>query len=114
MAWSLTSETAYELPNKYDEFDDAKKAATEWSKMRNGESIFIWKETNGEPIKWMEVKDDGKDCQDQYFECVSECDINDNECEESCVTDLKECDIPEIEIEKNEAIEQNCYEGYEY
>ena len=35
-----------------------------------------------------------EDCTDQYFECVSECDINDSECEESCVTDLKECDLP--------------------
>ena len=36
----------------------------------------------------------GEDCQDQYFECVSECDINDTECETVCVEDLKECDLP--------------------
>ncbi len=36
----------------------------------------------------------GEDCQDQYFECVSECDLNDTECETECVTDLKECDLP--------------------
>jgi len=35
-----------------------------------------------------------ENCADQYFECSSECDINDTECEESCVTDLKECDLP--------------------
>ena len=36
----------------------------------------------------------GEDCQDQYFECVSECDINDTECETVCIEDLKECDLP--------------------
>ena len=35
-----------------------------------------------------------EDCQDQYFECVSECDVNDAECETVCVEDLKECDLP--------------------
>ena len=35
-----------------------------------------------------------EDCTDQYFECVSECDINDTECETVCVEDLKECDLP--------------------
>ena len=35
-----------------------------------------------------------EDCQDQYFECVSECDINDTECETVCIEDLKECDLP--------------------
>jgi len=35
-----------------------------------------------------------EDCTDQYFECVSECDLNDSECEEECVIDLKECDLP--------------------
>ena len=36
----------------------------------------------------------GEDCQDQYFECVSECDINDTECDTVCIEDLKECDLP--------------------
>ena len=36
----------------------------------------------------------GEDCQDQYFECVSECDINDTDCEAECIEDLKECDLP--------------------
>ena len=35
-----------------------------------------------------------EDCTDQYFECVSECDVNDTECETVCVEDLKECDLP--------------------
>ena len=35
-----------------------------------------------------------EDCTDQYFECVSECDINDTECETVCIEDLKECDLP--------------------
>ena len=35
-----------------------------------------------------------EDCQDQYFECVSECDINDTDCEAECIEDLKECDLP--------------------
>tara|TARA_B100000902_G_scaffold61237_1_gene68290 strand:- start:896 stop:1174 length:279 start_codon:yes stop_codon:yes gene_type:complete len=34
-----------------------------------------------------------KDCTTEYFECESECDINDQECKDECVTDLKECDI---------------------
>ena len=36
-----------------------------------------------------------KDCTDQYFECTSECDINDKECEDACVEELKECDVPD-------------------
>ena len=36
-----------------------------------------------------------KDCTDQYFECTSECDINDKECEVACVEELKECDVPD-------------------
>ena len=35
-----------------------------------------------------------EDCTDQYFECVSECDVNDTECEAECIEDLKECDLP--------------------
>ena len=35
-----------------------------------------------------------EDCTDQYFECVSECDINDTECETVCVEELKECELP--------------------
>ena len=42
-----------------------------------------------------------KDCAEEYFECVSECDINDTECEEVCVTDLKECDVPMIKAESD-------------
>ncbi len=35
-----------------------------------------------------------EDCTDQYFECVSECNINDTECETDCVEELKECELP--------------------
>ena len=41
-----------------------------------------------------------EDCTDQYFECVSECDVNDTECETVCVEDLKECDLPWEEEEQ--------------
>ena len=41
------------------------------------------------------IEEEKKDCTDQYFECASECDINDKECEEACVDDLKECDVPD-------------------
>ena len=36
----------------------------------------------------------GEDCQDQYFECVSECDINDTDCEAECVENYHECELP--------------------
>ena len=45
-------------------------------------------------IATQDTKQAQEDCNDQYFECVSECDINDEECETECVTDLKECDLP--------------------
>ena len=35
-----------------------------------------------------------EDCTDQYFECVSECDINDTECEAECVENYHECELP--------------------
>ena len=41
------------------------------------------------------MENNEKDCTDQYFECTSECDVNDKEWEEACVEELKECDIPE-------------------
>ncbi len=44
--------------------------------------------------KTNELINEKKDCTDQYFECVSECDINDTDCETDCVNDLKECDLP--------------------
>jgi len=34
-------------------------------------------------------------CTDEYFECSSSCDIDDAECEETCVEELKECPIPD-------------------
>ena len=54
-----------------------------------------------------------EDCNDQYFECVSECDINDEECETVCVTDLKECDLPweEEEMTTEEDKFMNMDEG---
>ena len=52
-----------------------------------------------------------EDCTDQYFECVSECDINDTECETVCVEDLKECDLPweedEMTVEEDKFMEMN-------
>ena len=34
-----------------------------------------------------------KDCTEEYFDCDAECDINDQECKDECVTDLKHCDM---------------------
>jgi len=34
-----------------------------------------------------------RDCNDEFFECQSECDINDQECNDECVTDLTNCDL---------------------
>ena len=39
------------------------------------------------------------DCQDQYFECASECSTDDQECHDECIEDLKECDVPRPEEE---------------
>ena len=54
-----------------------------------------------------------EDCTDQYFECVSECDVNDTECETVCVEDLKECDLPweEEEMTSEEDKFMNMDEG---
>ena len=59
------------------------------------------------------VQHDEKDCTDQYFECVSECDVNDTECETVCVEDLKECDLPweEEEMTSEEDKFMNMDEG---
>tara|TARA_B100001996_G_scaffold79923_1_gene58902 strand:+ start:1615 stop:1977 length:363 start_codon:yes stop_codon:yes gene_type:complete len=55
---------------------------------------------------------DEKDCADQYLECSSECDINDPECEEECVTDLKSCDISEEFTPQD--VEQCITDGTDY
>ena len=55
---------------------------------------------------------DEKDCADQYLECSSECDINDPECEEECVTDLKSCDISEEFTPQD--VEQCIIDGNDY
>ena len=34
-----------------------------------------------------------KDCTEEYFDCDAECDINDQECKDECLTDLKHCDM---------------------
>jgi len=34
-----------------------------------------------------------RECNDEFFECQSECDINDQECNDECVTDLTNCDL---------------------
>ena len=44
------------------------------------------------------------DCQDQYFECASECSTDDQECHDECVTDLKECDVPTPEDTQGDLI----------
>ena len=34
-----------------------------------------------------------RDCTEEYFDCDAECDINDQECKDECLTDLKHCDM---------------------
>ena len=63
--------------------------------------------------KTNELINEKKDCTDQYFECVSECDVNDTECETVCIEDLKECDLPweEEEMTSEEDKFMNMDEG---
>ena len=60
----------------------------------------------------MNNKPNINDCQDQYFECASECSTDDQECHDECVTDLKECDVPSDEDVHAKQKEQ-YYESYE-
>ena len=54
-----------------------------------------------------------EDCTDQYFECVSECDINDTECETVCVEELKECELPwEEEMNMEAPFDTPAYQNY--
>ena len=36
-----------------------------------------------------------EDVLDEYFECLTECDLKDEECADECLIDLKENDTPE-------------------
>tara|TARA_B100000575_G_C23115604_1_gene644871 strand:- start:359 stop:595 length:237 start_codon:yes stop_codon:yes gene_type:complete len=35
------------------------------------------------------------DCTDQLMDCTSECDINDKDCETSCIDEYHDCVIPQ-------------------
>jgi hypothetical protein len=39
----------------FSDFDEANDAAFDWSVEMNGQPVFIWRMTTGNPIKWMKV-----------------------------------------------------------
>ena len=55
--WALT--TTFNFDNNearlFESFDDAKAEAITWSNCESGASIYLWKLTKGNPIKWLKV-----------------------------------------------------------
>ena len=55
--WALTKTFNFDKNEArlFESFDDAKAEAITWSNCQSGASIYLWKLTTGNPIKWLKV-----------------------------------------------------------